>query len=155
MKKLIVSLSILIVLSLSVTSTILADDFQRELQESREQAERNRLKELEEKRRLREEEERQRELEHKRYVEELERERQEAQERRREAVDKIKHLMVEIPTEIAKTKVLVRRYIDDLGMNVEQVIESIYLNSALDKDKLCSWESRLFSPDSEYNLVWE
>ncbi len=82
-----------------------------------------------------------------------EEERQAAIERRRKAIERIKPIMVEIPTEIAKTKVLVRRHIDDFGMNVEQVIESLYLNSALDKDKLCSWESRLFSPDNEYNLV--
>ncbi len=76
-----------------------------------------------------------------------------AAERRREAIEKIKPLMVEIPSEIANSIVLTRQFIDDLGMTVEQAIQSLYLKEGLDKDELCHWESGWFSTTNEYSLV--
>ena len=99
--------------------------------------------------------------ENRRYWEEVERKHREkekaeyeaAMERRRKAIEQIKPRMVEIPSEIANIPVIIRSGIDDLGMNVQQVIESLYLSPHLNKDKLCYWESDWFAPSNRYNLA--
>ena len=95
--------------------------------------------------------------EHRRYWEEIERKHKAEQEAyleaRRKAIEQIKPRMVEIPSEIANIPVIIRRGIDDLGMNVQQVIESLYLSPHLNKDKLCHWESGWFAPSNRYNLA--
>lgn len=98
--------------------------------------------------------------EHRRYWEEIERKNREKEkaeqeaylEARRKAIEQIRSRMVEIPSEIANIPVIIRRGIDDLGMNVRQVIESLYLSPHLNKDKLCHWESGWFAPSNKYNL---